>query len=411
MTLISQAELPERQRQELSSAIRTVARVLGGEPANIVADPAALRRRLETIAPEAQGISRGRLANVRSLLHKGLALMRPMMPGRSVQPILPEWEVVAAKLAFNLRVRLLPMLRFLSERRKKPSDVTLGDLEAYREAILNNRLRRRPEKTWDGLTWAWNACQRNVEGWPAIAIERASRRKIYVMPWSTFPAPFKQDVDRFLDRLAGRDLSDDGPTRPARNATLQKRQYQLRIAGSALVHRGQDAQTIRSIADLLSFERYQEILRFFLDRHGGQTSPQIGQLAAALKDIARHWVKVDAATLERFKRIAARLAIPRRGMTTKNRERLRPFDNAETVAVFLGLPKRIRREVEANKHNPLRNAVLAQMAAAIALLQAAPIRLKNLTHLDVEANLIGRGRKLYLVRASQITSYPCATDF
>jgi hypothetical protein len=55
------------------------------------------------------------------------------------------------------------------------------------------------------------------------------------------------------------------------------------------------------------------LLRFFLDRHGGQTSPQIGYLAAALKDIARHWVKVDAATLERFKRIAARLAVPRRG--------------------------------------------------------------------------------------------------
>jgi hypothetical protein len=163
------------------------------------------------------------------------------------------------------------------------------------------------------------------------------------MPWSAFPASFKQDVDRFLDRLAGADLSDDGPIRPARPATLQKRQYQLRVAASALVHRGQDAQSIRSIADLLSFERYQEILRFFLDRHGGQTSPQVGQLAAALKDIARHWVKVDEATLERFKRIASRLATPRRGMTAKNRERLRPFDDAATVISFLSLPHPSRR--------------------------------------------------------------------
>ena len=167
------------------------------------------------------------------------------------------------------------------------------------------------------------------------------------MPWSAFPASFKEDVDRFHDRLAGVDLSDDGPLRPARPATLHKREYQLRIAASALVLRGHDAQSIVSIAALLSFENYREILRFFLDRHGGQTSPQIGQLAAALKDIARHWVKVDGATLERFKGIASRLAIPRRGMTAKNRERLRPFDDAGTVAAFLGLPQRLRREVEA----------------------------------------------------------------
>src|SRR5262249_28909935 len=154
------------------------------------------------------------------------------------------WEILAATLAFNLRVRLLPMLRFLSALGKTPTDVTLADLENYREAIFNNRLRSRPEKAWDTLLWAWNACQRDGEGWPAIAIERASRRETYVMPWSAFPASFKQDVDRFLNRLAGNDLSDDGPMRPARPATLQKRKYQLRVAASALVHRGHDAHTV-----------------------------------------------------------------------------------------------------------------------------------------------------------------------
>ena len=109
------------------------------------------------------------------------------------------------------------------------------------------------------------------EGWPIIVIERPSRRETYVLPWSVFPASLKQDVDRFLDRLSGIDLSDDGPRRPVRPVTLQKREQQLRISASALVHRGHDAHTIRSIAELLSFERYQEILRFFLDRHGGHT--------------------------------------------------------------------------------------------------------------------------------------------
>jgi hypothetical protein len=96
--LISQANLSDRQKQELRSAVRTVAKLLEGEPANIAADPAGLRRCLEMIAPEAHNISRGRWANVRSLLRRALGLVRPMTAGRSVQPILPAWEVLTVNL-------------------------------------------------------------------------------------------------------------------------------------------------------------------------------------------------------------------------------------------------------------------------------------------------------------------------
>lgn len=50
-----------------------------------------------------------------------------------------------------------------------------------------------------------------------------------------------------------------------------------------------------------------------------------------------------------------------------------------------------------NQRSPKSLAVLAQMAAAIAILQAAPIRLRNLSSLDVHQHLIARGKKLYLV--------------
>ena len=122
-------------------------------------------------------------------------------------------------------------------------------------------------------------------------------------------------------------------------------------------------------------------------------------------------LKVDEPTLERFKKIASRLAIQRGGMTAKNRERLRPFDDAETVAACLGLPQRIRREVETKKRNPRSNAVLAQMAAAIALLQAAPIRLKNLTGLNLTDNLIARAKSFYLVIGEHETKNREPIDF
>ena len=409
--LISNADLPERKKQDLRSAVRTVAKLLGTEPVFIAADPALLRRRLEGIFPEAHGLSRGRWANVRSLLGKALALARPILPSRNIDPLLPEWEALAAGLEFHRRVRLLPLLRFLSTRSVGPSQVIAADLEAYRDAIVADRLRKGPEKTWDYLTWVWNGCMRQVEGWPAIEIERASRRETYVLPWSAFPASFKEDVDHFLERLSGRDLSDDGPSRPVRPSTLQTREYQLRVAGSALIHRGHDPLSIRSIADMLSYERYQEILRFFLDRHDGQTSPQVGQLAGFLKDVARHWLKVDEPELQRFRKIASRLAVERRGLTTKNRERLRPFDEPEAVVAFLGLPQRICRELKADRRGSRRKAILAQMAAAISLLQAAPIRLNNLANLELNKNLIARGKRLYLVIAESDTKNREPIDF
>jgi integrase len=325
-----------------------------------------------------------------------LALAGPVMPSRSAEPLLSEWEALIHGFDVNRRWRITPLLRWLSKRGNEPGDVQLSDLFEYRDAILTDRLRGKPESTWDSLVWTWNLCMREVPGWPQVEIERVSRRETYALPWSAFPKTFEQDVDRFLDRLSGRDLSEDGPARPARPVTLETRARQLRLAASALVLRGQAPETITCIADMLTLDHYKDILRFFIDRNG-EASTQVAQIAAFLKDTARHWVKVDEATLQAMKKLASRVAIPRRGMTQKNRERLRPLDDHKNVEAFLGLPARIRGKLVKETGSPIHKAVLAQTAAAIALLQAAPIRLKNLVNLDVRKNLIARGKRLYLV--------------
>ena len=344
--LIEHANLSPIQKRDQISAVKTTSRLLGATPAEIDADPARLRHRLETIAPQALGLSRGRWNNIRSLVGKALALARPILPGRQTVRLLPEWEALFAPLSRNWAAGLLAMARHLSQRNIRPDDATLADLEAYREAIVNDRLRAKPELTWDGIVWTWNACRREVGGWPDIEIRREMRREVYVRPWSDFPASLKADVDAFLLRLSGADLSEDGPARPARPATLKTREKQLRVAASALVHKGVDPASIRSLADIVTLERFKLVLRFLLDRHDGQTSPQVAQIAAFLKGVARHWARADDLTLLQMQKVAARLSTGRRGLTVKNRERLRPFDDPQAVARFLGLPQSIRREVE-----------------------------------------------------------------
>ena len=397
ITLISNADLPGAKKLDMASAVRAIGKALGVDLADIPADPGLLRRRLDRISPEAIGYSPRRWANIRSLLARALELARPLMPSRSYAPISPSWEALIAGMSKSKQERLKPLLRYCSERGIDPSDVSLEVLHGYRDAILNDRLRATPEKTWDLLLWLWNKCVREVSGWPPVEIPRESKRETYILPWENFPASLKEDVDRFIERQTGRDLSDDGPPKPWRKRTCETRVYQLRAAASVLVRQGVDASEITSLSALTTFDNYQKILRFFFDRHDQTTSSQIANMAAFLKDVAKHWVKVDEAELVRLKKLSARLAVPRQGMTAKNRERLRPLDDPEMVDAFLDIPYRIRREMDKARGSARNKAVQAQVGVAILILQTAPIRLTNLTEIDIHKHLIARGDKVYLV--------------
>jgi len=82
LAAVQEADLPQRRRQEMSSALRTVARELGKRLEHIPARPRLLADRLKMIAPDAIGISRRRLNNIRSLTQASLMLVQSMAPGR-----------------------------------------------------------------------------------------------------------------------------------------------------------------------------------------------------------------------------------------------------------------------------------------------------------------------------------------
>ena len=395
--LISNADLTQTKKLDMKSGVRAIGKALDADLADIPANSGLLRRRLDMISPEAVGYSPRRWANIRALLARALELVRPLMPSRSNAPISPAWEALLAGLGPSARERLKPLLRYLSACGIEPHMVTLETLLIYRNAILNDRLRAKAEKTWDHLLWLWNKCVREADGWPQVEIPRETKREIYVLPWSDFPASLKEEVDRYMDRQTGRDLSDDGPPKPWREASCRTRLYQLRAAASALVHQGVAPSEISSLAVLAGYENVQKTLRFFYDRNGQKTSAQVAGMAAFLKDVAKYWVKAEEAELNKLERLSKRLKVPRQGMTAKNRERLRPLDDPTKVDAFLDIPYRIRREMDKTRGSARNKAVRAQLGVAILILQNAPIRLKNLVEIDIFKNLIPRGKKLFLV--------------
>jgi integrase len=402
LATLGAGDLPERKRQELASAIRTVARAFGRSPENVPADGRLLASRLKDVAPAAIGISRGRWNNVRSLLRTALTLLQPISPGRNRNDLLPEWLALSNKLdSRSDKIALSRVLRFCSARRIGPSAVTKETFDDY-HLHLEHSLLRRPDETFALTVRAWRRAEIAIAGWPQIGFSIPDRRRHWVSGWERFPESLRRDCQAWCDRLAGRDLLEDTPFRPVRPVTLAHREWQIRAFASALVRMGRDPATLTSLRDLIEIDTFKSGLRFFLDREGGAPTTAIADLASSLKAVARHHVRVEAGHLDRLGGIIRRLAPDRGGLTETNRTRLRPLDERANIVALLTLPEELMQQARRHR-NVRRGAVRAQMAVAIEILLMAPIRMRNLTKLDIERNLVrpGRSRALHIVIAAE----------
>src|SRR5216683_1243507 len=402
LATIQAGNLPDRKRQEFASAVRTAARALGRPPQDIPADGRLLASRLKDIAPAAIGITRGRWNNVRALLRAALALMHPISPGRHQNDLLPEWLALSNALTSRSdKIALSRVLHYCSARGIGPNAVTEGNFDEYR-LHLDCSLLKRPNETFAMTVRAWRRAEKAIEGWPQVSVPIPDRRRQWVFRWDRFPNSLRQDCQTWCDRLAGRDLMEDTPFRPVRPVTIAHREWQIRSFASALVSGGRDPATLSSLRGLIEIDAFKSGLRFFLDREGGASTTAIADLASVLKAVARHHVRVEPHHLDQMGSIIRRLAPGRRGLTETNRTRLRSFDDQRNILALLTLPDKLMRQ--ARRHRNLqRGAVRAQMAVAIEILLMAPVRMSNLTKLDIEQNLVrpGQGKALHIVIAAE----------
>jgi hypothetical protein len=285
-------ELPERRRQELASAIRTVARALARPPENIAADGRLLANRLKDVAPAAIGVSRPRWNNVRSLFRTALALIQPISPGRNRNNLSPEWAALSNDLSRSDKIALSRVLRFLSARAMGPSAVTGETFDEYR-LHLDHSLLKRPNETFAMTVRAWRRAEEAIDGWPQVSVSIPDRSRQWVFRWDRFPSSLRLDCQTWCDRLAGNDLMENTPFRPVRPVTVAHREWQIRSFASALVSRGHDPATLTSLRDLIEIDAFKSGLRFFLDREGGAPTTAIADLASSLKAVARHHVRLD----------------------------------------------------------------------------------------------------------------------
>ena len=382
--------LPVRRRQEIRSALRLIGRAIGRRLEEIPASPRYLRERFTTLTPAMAGVSKGRWNNAWSLVrgalnHAGLATLR----ARGSEPLAPEWLDLFPYLnERRMREALSRFARYCSALAIVPAAVSDSVANSFLVALEEEAVIRKPRQVHRTMCITWNRAAETVPAWPSVKLTVPHYKQSYSLPWDVFPSSLRHDIAAYFERLSGKDILADLDFRPLRPASIQSYDRLLRAFLSALVRRGHDPQEWTSLRDIVEVERVKSGLRFFLDRATGRRNKQSYNIARMITAIARHWVKVGREHLDQLRAICRRLDPGKGGLTDKNRERLRQFDDPANVDALVTLPQRVLARANRCKTSSRSNALAVQNALLVELLLMNPMRIGNLANLDLEQNIL-----------------------
>jgi integrase len=385
--------LSVRSRRDMSSALRTLGRVLGVSLATVPAQPPLLRERIASAVPKRVGIDERHWDNVRSLTLRALrhAGVR-VLPGRSRLGLSPAWERISGSLSEpEQRFDLSRFFRFCSAGGIEPEQVEAGTFAAFHDALQSMSVHGKPWEIYRTACLAWNNAMATVPGWPKqpVPVPSASRR--YAMESDEFPPAFVADRDAFLTHSGNRDPFDDDYAPSVEPSTVAMRRKQIMQIATALVRSEFPVGEITGLAVLVRPVNAQRALRYLRARAGGKPTKYLHQQALLLKTIARHWVKAPVPDVETLGKYAANITPKKTGMVEKNKAMLRQFDDPDNEQRLLKLPERVFEDLrDKEKNNPLMraDALRAMHAVALDLLLVAPLRINMLVGLELGRHVV-----------------------
>jgi len=392
-------DLNPQRRRNLCSALRALGNLMDRDLSYLPADPGFYRKMFRGLHPEHCGLSKSRIANIKSDVLFALKHVGCIQGARTyMAPLTDEWTDLweNAECAGNLRRYASRFMHYCSARGIPPGAVDDGVSEKLKQAITEESFVGDPIKTHKDIIRTWNKLVDQVPDWPQVRLSIANDRNDYTIPLDRFPQSFRDEVDAMVDQWAGTDILDDyGPVKPVAPRTIKTRLYRLRQIVTALVHSGHGIDAVISIAFVTETDNAKTVLRYHMKRAGDQTTAQVHDLAILIKTLAKHWVKVDERHLDDLKELCSRVKPKIQGMTLKNRDRLRQFDDPRNVRLLLDFPYReVEQAIKADQGRRC-DSVRVQIALAVGLLLMMPVRAANLVglHLDCHIQRSRSGKK------------------
>ena len=385
--------LSDTRRRDLRSAVMRVASLLGDDPARIPLDMRAIGARLATTNPVAAGLTIKSVANIKSNF---LAAVRAsgLKPVQRLNrtPLSPAWERLFADLSGKrAHLGLSRLARYACANSIEPQEVDDATIAAFITAVRDGSLHRKPNGLHRTVALIWNeAAERAEFGLQTVKVP-SFRHPAKRIEWADLSMAFRKDVSEYLTWCGGADVfAADARSHALAPQTIKLHQNQIHAAITALVESGVKPTGITSLAELVLPENFKRILRRRHETVGGRENVFNHDLAGALVQIARRWVKVDAAALAELVRLAGKVPTPVSGLTDKNKRFLRQFDDPAILQRLFNFPGRLWTEVKRDAKPNVQTLVKAQAALAVAILSYMPIRLQNLSTLTFDIDLFLR---------------------
>jgi integrase len=388
----SSPDIKPAKRRDVHSALKVLADCIGKPPEQISAAPKTLQREMAAVNYHFASLSKSRWTNIKSLCRKGLRTAGVnIMPGRRANSKFSQaWMELRRQCGPSHQMGLSRFMNYCSEKAIEPKDVDAAVFDQFELELTTNSLELDSHKIYAQTRRIWDKAADAISDWPTFRTGVATKPRSHTRPWSAYPEAYVKDVEAFLMRgsrdYRHMDLDDNTPM--LRPATIKSRRITLRLLSDALAESGTPVAQFVGLRTLVEGDATKKILEHFMIRNGGLSTPSIYGYATLLRVIAEHYVKVDSETLRKIQGRRKKTFVKQHGMTTKNRERLRQFENPANVYAIYALPQKLLKLARAAEKDSEQAFCLASYAVAIEIELHAPLRIENLHSLSLSKNVI-----------------------
>lgn len=390
IAVANDARFSPKQRQAYRSALQKVCDWSGKTSTDVLADPKTMQQILAKLHPAACHVSTGRFNNACSLTRRLVHIYRTDLVDTRKTPLLPEWQGLFDAIGDASLERVLGRFaRWGSGESIPPSLVDQAVAQRYADDLATRMFVRHPRTTFTGVCRAWNrAAARYPRLWPQVRLDAGDLRKTYTLPPERINGKFLHDLEAMLARFRNQLDLPDGFTRPYETSTCNEMRRIYWRMYTVAVRNHEPPTTIISLADLVRVEVAHTILGHYLGRFGKDNTKSAGKYAHFLYLAAKYWVGVPADHLAHLHKWRRELKPPVTDMTEKNRGMLRQFEDDRRVDRLLVQGAKALADFAKLKSPAAADARRLQIALAMELLLAAPVRPQNLASIDLSRHLV-----------------------
>jgi hypothetical protein len=388
-------ELPKQTQRHWTTSLRQIAKALDKPLETIPARLRAVRADLARLHHAPAGLTLKTLRNYKSNVKSALLwLAREKGIPAHGAPLSLAWEDLRAQIENRfVRWRLSSFMRFCSTSGIAPAEVDELVVERFKRYRAQSGTPT-DDRSGRRLVRAWNSNVGHIRGWPAHRLTEPAVKALTQLPWTQFPEGFRRDIDQYLQGLSKVRKSRSGRRiRPLKPSTIRQRRMELVAAARMAVRTGVAIGDLNTLSALLSPDVVERVLNAYWAKNGDAPKAFTIDLACKFVAIARETKCIDEAACESLDEMRRDLEDKRRGgLTDKNTTLIRQVLTPGVWNRVVQLPQKMMSTARSQRFSaPLRAAVTAQLAVAIAILTVAPVRLANLAAIRLGINLIKPG--------------------